>query len=235
LLDWLGEIERADKLVPDLVLYFFSLLGFLFLPATLGRKVWWLLGWFLLINLVFLLGWWDFLTLKKPYIFAALGQLPWLLVVADLIFRGRLSSTAAAVPMRDYLQWHIVRLMGVNFILAIFGGYAPQEFAVEVGFSETVTGLGALILYVLYRPDQAWYRTVLVFWNTYGLTSALAAQYRILLSNSELPFARYSREIFQYVTGYPQNWTYCFWFPLAIGMHAALFFKMYLNRNKPWD
>jgi hypothetical protein len=234
LLDWLGDLDRADKLVPDLVLYGFSILGFAFLPGRLGRWVWGLLAWFLVVNVLFLMNLWDAFEWHRPWLFAALGQLPWLLVILDLGFRGRLSIIAAAVPMRDFLLWHTTRIMGVHFILAIYGGYAPEEFGLEVGFSEALTGLGALALFFLYRPGRPWFRTLLIFWNTYGLTSAVAAQYRILFSNPELPFARYSREIFHYAGAYPQNWAYCFWFPLAISLHAALFYKMYLNRTKPW-
>ena len=227
-------MDRADKLLPDLVLYFFSILGFTFLPARMGKWLWGLLAWFLLLNVLFLMELWEFLDWERPYIFAALGLLPWMLVVIDLAFRGRLAAIAETIPMREFLLWQTTRIMGVHAVLAIYGGYAPEEFALEVGFSETVTGLGALALFFLYRPERPWFRTLLIFWNTYGLTSVMAAQYRILLSNPEPPFARFSREIFHYAAAYPQNWAYCFWFPLAISMHAALFYKMYLNRTKPW-
>jgi hypothetical protein len=230
LLEWLSDIDRADKLIPDLVLYVSSLLAFAFLPAHFGRKVWWLLAWFLFVNLAFLLDLWDSLNWEGPALFILLGQLPWILVVADLLFKGRLSPKVEAIPMRELLLWQTTRLMGVHFALAIYGGYAPDEFGLQVGFSEVLTGLGALALYVTYKPDSSWYRTCLIFWNTYGLTSIMSTEYRIFMSNPHLPFARYSGEIFSYVTSYPQNWGYCFWFPLAIGMHAAVYYKMYQAR-----
>ncbi len=226
LLEWLQDIDRADKLVPDLVLYGSSILAFAFLPAHFGRKVWLLVGWFLALNVAFLLGIWDFLDWRGPAFFIACGQLPWILFVADLLFRGRLAPKVEAIPMRELLLWQITRLMGLHFILAIYGGYAPDEFGLQVGFSEMLTGLGAFVLYLTYRPDKGWYRTLLIFWNAYGLTSVLSAEYRIFLSNPRLPFTRYSREIFQYMISYPQNWVYCFWFPVAIGIHAAVFYKM---------
>jgi hypothetical protein len=105
-------------------------------------------------------------------------------------------------------------------------------FALEAGFSEIITGLGALGLYLLYRPERGWYRTLLIFWNTYGLTSAVVTAWRVLMSNPDIPHARYSREVFQYMTDYPQNWVYCFWLPMSIGMHAAVFYKMYHERSR---
>jgi hypothetical protein len=232
-LEWLSDIDRADKLVPDLFIYGSSLLAFIFMPTHFGRKIWWLVAWFLFLNFAFLLNLWDFLNWESPALFIGLGQLPWILLVADLLFHGRLSAKVIAIPMRELLLWQITRLMGVHFILAIYGGYAPDEFGAPVGLSEVLTGLGALFLYFKYRPDSSWYRTMLIFWNTYGLTSMLSIEYRIFMSNPHLPFSQYSTEIFHYVVSYPQSWAYCFWFPLAIGMHAAVYYKMYLARAQP--
>jgi hypothetical protein len=230
-LEWLSDIDRADKLVADLILYFFSIVSFAFMPAHFGRKVWVLVVWFLILNLAFLLDLWDFLNWEGPALFIALGQLPWVLFLLDLLFKGRLSGKVAAVPMREILLWQTTRIMGIHFVLAIYGGYAPEEFALQVGFSESVTGLGAIALYFFYKPDKGWYRTLLIFWNTYGLTSVMSAEVKIFLSNPHLPFSKFSREIFQYMSSYPQNWVYCFWFPIAIGMHAAIFYKMYQERG----
>ncbi|MDB5103277.1 MAG: hypothetical protein JWP91_966 [Fibrobacteres bacterium] len=230
-MEWLSDIDRADKLVADLVLYIFSIAAFAMMPAHFGRKVWTLVGWFLFLNLAFLLDLWDFLNWEGPALFIVLGQLPWILFVLDLLFKGRLSGKVLLVPMREILLWQITRIMGIHFVLAIYGGYAPEEFALQVGFSETITGLGALALWIWYRPEKGWYRTLLIFWNTYGLTSVMSAEFKIFLSNPHLPFTRFSREIFQYMTSYPQNWAYCFWFPIAIGMHAAVFYKMYQARG----
>ena len=230
-MEWLSDIDRADKLVADLVLYVFSIAAFAMMPAHFGRKVWTLVAWFLFLNFAFLLDLWDFLNWQGPAYFILIGQVPWILFVLDLLFKGRLSHKVAAVPMREILLWQITRIMGIHFVLAIYGGYAPEEFALQVGFSELVTGLGALALWIWYRPEKGWYRTLLIFWNTYGLTSVMSAELKIFLSNPHLPFSHYSREIFQYMTSYPQNWAYCFWFPIAIGMHAAVFFKMYKSRG----
>jgi hypothetical protein len=230
LLEWLADIDRADKLVPDLVVYAFSILAFAFMPAHFGRKVWLLVAWFLALNLAFLTGIWDLLDWHGPNFLVACGQLPWILFVADLVFNGRLAGKVAAIPMRELILWQITRLMGLHFILAIYGGYAPDEFGIQAGFSEIITGLGAVGLYFAYRPGSGWYDTLVLFWNTYGLTSVLSAEYKIFLSNPRLPLGQYSREIFQYMISYPQNWVYCFWFPVAIGIHAAIFYKMYRDR-----
>jgi hypothetical protein len=231
LLEWLADIDRADKLVPDLVLYGFSVLSFALLPAHFGRKVWLLVAWFIVINVAFLLGFWEALDWQGPAFFILCGQVPWILFVADLLFKGKLSPKVAAIPMRELLQWQITRLMGIHFVLAIYGGWSPEEFGLQAGFSEVITGTGALLLWIFYKPEKGWYRTLLIFWNTYGLTSVLSAEVKVVLSNPHFPFNHYSREIFAYMAAYPQNWAYCFWFPVAIGMHAAIFYKMYLSRG----
>lgn len=230
-MEWLGDITWADKLIPDLVLYLFSLIGFMLLPAHFGRKIWLLVGWFVGVNILFILSRAGYLDWQSPWLFSALGQVPWILFVLDLLFHGRLSDKVASIPMRELLLWQVTRLMGLHYVFAIYGGYAPRSFALEAGFSEIITGLGALALWALHRPDRGWYRTMLIFWNTYGLTSAMVTGYRVFLSNPDVPFAKYSREIFQYMTDYPQNWVYCYWLPVSIGMHAAIFYKMYRERN----
>ena len=229
-MEWLGDISWADKLIPDLVLYVFSLLGFVLLPAHFGRKIWVMVGWFIGVNTLFLLSRAGYLDWQSPWLFSALGHVPWILFVLDLLFHGRLSDKVAAIPVREILLWQITRLMGIHYVLAIYGGYAPRGFALEAGFSEIITGLGALALWALYRPERGWYRTMLIFWNTYGLTSAIVTGYRVFLSNPDVPYAKYSREIFQYMTDYPQNWVYCFWLPISVGMHAAVFYKIYRER-----
>lgn len=229
-MEWLGDIEWTDKLVPDLVIYAFSLLGFTFLPAHFGRKVWLLVAWFVGVNAFFLVARAGYLDWHSPYLFSALGQVPWILFVLDLLFSGQLARRLSAIPVREIVLWQTIRLMGLHYVVAFFGGYAPRGFALEAGFSELITGLGAIGLYAVYRPERGWYRTLLIFWNTYGLTSAVVTSYRVFLSNPDIPFNRYSREVFQYMTDYPQNWVYCFWLPLAIGMHAAVFYKLYKER-----
>ncbi len=230
-MEWLSDIDRADKLVVDLVLYLFSIGAFALMPVHFGRKVWLLVAWFLILNFAFLLDIWGFFNWEGPGLFIVLGQVPWILFVLDLVFKGRISGKILEVPMREILLWQVTRLMGIHFVIAIYGGYAPEEFALQVGFSEVVTALGALALYFTYRPEKGWYRTLLLFWNTYGITSVLSAEAKIFLSNPHLPFSHFSREIFQYMTSYPQNWVYCFWFPIAIGMHAAVYYKMYHSRG----
>jgi hypothetical protein len=231
LLEWLTEIDPTDKLVPDLVVYGFSILGFAWLPAHFGRKLWLMVAWFCALNLAFLLGVWDYLDWRGPFFFILCGQLPWILFVADLLFNGRLAPKVAGIPMRELLLWQVSRLMGLHFILAIYGGFAPGEFGLQTGFSEALTGLGALALYAAYRPERGWYRTALLFWNAYGLISVMSAEIKIFLANPRLPYLKYSRDIFQYMISYPQNWVYCFWFPLAIGIHAAVFYKLYHARG----
>ena len=233
---WLESIDWSNKLLSDLAIYLFSVLGFAILPTHLGRKLWMLLAWFLLLNIGFLLGLPHSPDWQRPFLFIVLGQLPWVLIVFDLVFGGKFSRMLVDVPMRELVLWQLVRLMGMHFVLAVYGGHVPLDFAKQVGFSELITALAAIPLYIFYRPDRGWlYNILLIFWNAYGMTSVVVADFRTVMSNPHLPFASYSREIFQYMTAYPQNWVYCFWFPIAIGMHAAVFYKMYLGRTSGGD
>ncbi len=225
------DLERGDKLFLDLLIYFFSYLSLTLIPNFFGRKIWWVVAWFIAVNFIFLLGFIPGFNLGNPLLFLALGQLPWVLIVADLIFSGKLSSKIGEIPVHEILLWQITRLMGLHFILGIFGGHVSAEFAAPLGMSEVLTGIGAVILFFGFNPEKNWHKTVLIFWNTYGLTSVLSGEYHIVVSNPSFGFSRSSNEVFQYITAYPQNWQYCFWFPIAICLHATIFYKIYLMRK----
>lgn len=228
--EFLSEWDWTNKLVPDLIIYFGSFFCFAFIPASFGKKVWLVLAWFVGVNAVFLLDLGNVVEWRNPMIFLTLGQAPWILVVLDLLFKGKLSSKVAAIPLRSIILWQTTRIMSVHFVFTIFGGLAPATFSAPVALSEIITGLGAVVLYFKFNAESSNYRMVLLFWNTYGLTSMLSAEYRIFFANPQLRFFRGDADVITYLTSYPQAWCYCFWFPLAIGMHAALYYKLYITR-----
>ncbi len=215
------EIALANKSTLDGVIYLFSFLGFALLPAGLGRKIWWVVLWFFLLNVVFLLGIWDIPVWQNGMLFTALTLWPALLF---LFLLGR--RQILAIPLKEFLLFNLFRVMGVHFILAIVGGYAPQTYALEVGFSEILTGLSGLALLTFYRPQKNGYLLLLLFWNGYGVTSVSTALFKTFFANPYLRLNFYTPEIYHYLSGFPQNWVHFFWFPLALAMHLALFYRI---------
>ncbi len=228
------EIVLTDKIVLDLWIYGFSFLAFAFLPKQLGKYIWWALAWFCLLNILLIMQLPWLTPWTSTVIFFLFSQLPWIVFLGSLRFPKSVTRKCIELPMRQILFWHITRLMGFHFAAALWGGYVHEEFGLGVGLSETLTGLGALILLAFYRPEQNFFRLLLLFWNTYGLTSVISALYKGFFSNPNLPMNMYSREIFRYICDFPQAWDYFFWFPMAVIFHLALFFKLYSGKEKAW-
>jgi hypothetical protein len=205
----------------------FSLLGFFLAPGGLGRHAWLLLGWFTGVNLLLLFAPESLQPRENLWIYIVLSQAPWFLFCLDLLFRGRVGRIVSQAPLRPWIAWPLFRLMSIGGVFAMYAGDLPFEFALRTAFSDAVTALGALALWAAYRPRNLWYRGVLLFWNAYGLIAAVAASAQLLWAHPDNPLGRPSLDIHGYFSGFPMEWIPFFWMPLAICIHAAIFFKLY--------
>jgi hypothetical protein len=209
----------------------FSLLGFLLAPGSLGKALWILPLWFGALNLWLLLAPVPLHPGQNPAVALALIHFPWVAFCVRLA-RGKAGDLIAAVPLQAMLLWSVYRFAGLQSLLALRVGELPVAFAVETASGEMMTGLGALSLWVLYgQSHRGWFRALLLFWNAYGLTAALALALRMALANPDLPFLRLSPDIHRHFTAMPQSWMAFFWLPLAIALHVSVFYKLYLEWN----
>ncbi len=222
------DLNWFDKLFRDALIYAFSLAGFFAVPATFGRWRWFFPGWFAALNLFLLFAPASFHPRDNPVTYLALVHLPWILFCLSLA-AGRFREEMIRTPLRSFLPWTAFRFTGAAYMLAGVAGDLPPRFGAEMAAGEVLTALGAVALWAAYRPDDFWYRGLLLFWNAYGLTAALASGVRMALANPELPFLRLPGSIHLYFMGFPQAWLPFFWAPLSIAVHMAVFFKLYLE------
>jgi len=103
--------------------------------------------------------------------------------------------------------------------------------AVPNATGELLTAVVGLILLSFYHPDKSWFRLLLLFWNAYGLTSALGASIRRILANPESPWRIFPSDGFHTLMGLPQAWEGFFWAPISIAIHVMVFYKMYAELN----
>lgn len=211
-------------------IFAFSLIGFAWLPASLGRWLWFLVIYFVGLNGFFLLQEHPYLPSENLAVFLLFSHGPWLAVLADLLVRGRLARLADNMPYRQLLLFEATRLIGLHYIGAGRDGELPLEFAAEACLGETLSAICALILYWAAKNPGSGFRMGLLVWNTYGLASLISLQYKLFYSNPFIAEPRYSREIFQYMTDYPQAWLTFFWMPLTLATHLILFYKMLRER-----
>jgi hypothetical protein len=220
----------------DFLLFAFSLLGLFLVPAALGRAAWAVPAALAGAALFLLFAPGSVHPYSNPWIHVLLSQGPWMLLALDLACRGRISRVIAPVPVRALLAFSLFRFMGLRFIFSAVTGEVAPEFAVEAAVGEFFAAFGALVLWAAYpsgRPPGRWYRGILVFWNTYALVTSLALSYRILRADPGLPLlGRPSRELHAYFSTWPHALDAFVWIPVAIGIHAAIFFSLAREAKK---
>jgi hypothetical protein len=219
----------------DLWLYAFSLIGLLLVPAALGRVVWIFPAGFAVVGLFLLAAPSALHPEQNAWTWLLLSQAPWLLLVPDLLARGRVARLLDVVPLRALLAWSLLHFMGVRHAVAALSGDLAPGFAVDIAAGETVTGIGAAFLWMLCRSEKIrfsfWFRMVLIFWNTHALFTSLALSTRLLRAHGVLPaWGDPSPEIHAHFAAWPNSLETFFWIPLAIGLHAAIFYKLFHYR-----
>ena len=205
----------------DLPLYIFSIVAFLLAPRALGKWRWLLPAGFVCLNLFLFLGPESLQPRTNPVVYFLLSQASWFLFGLDLVFHGKASRIVAQVPLRSWILWPMFRLMGIGCIFVAYAGDLPPEFALKTAFGDVVTALGAGMLWLFYRPQNIWYRGLLLFWNAYGFVTVLAASVGLLRVSPS------SFDAHVYFTEFPQVWIPLFWMPLGVIIHCAIFFKMF--------
>jgi len=121
----------------------------------------------------------------------------------------------------------------VGGLYAAYAGALPADFAVTTVSADGLTALGAVVLWLLYRPQNKWYRTAVLFWCAYGLVSSLAFDWRWLTANPHFNLASASFDIRDYFTEFPNAWIPFFWVPMSILIHGTIFFKLYTEEIPP--
>lgn len=227
------DLANGGRFLSSFFLYGFSLLGLCLVPSFLGKKAWAMLGAFAFVLFFFLFAPPGLSARNQVLVFLAFAQLPWILVLLDLVFQGRLRNLLLAVPLRQLLAWQSFRLMFWAFIPAGLSLQMPREFVFAGLLSETLSALLGLLLLLGPAPEAgpspAWYRFLLVFWNGYGLVSALWTSVKIAFSHRQLGLFGQSAEISDALLQFPQIAYACFWLPLLVSIHWVCFFRLYSN------
>ena len=240
----------AGLSLPEVWFYGFALFGLLAVPAALGRFVWVFPAALAALGLYLAIAP-DILHPRgNVWIWMLLSQGPWLALAADLLFRGKAAAVLDAVPLRPLLYWSLFQLMAQGHLFAAATGRVPASFAAELAGGVFLTGLGAVLLWWIHKPDRLWFRLVALFWNAQAFTAMLFASARVLQSHPGLPVAdgipppEGALSLFAHFSAWPGALEALFWMPLAVSLHAAIFYKL-LRRppmvssggfawNNPW-
>ncbi len=208
-------------------------LAFWLAPPALQRGRWWLPAWFAALNLFLWYAPRAWQPRTNLWIYFGWAQLPWILAALDLAAHGTMARGVSSLSLRALLAWSLFRVMGAVLVLAVLQGDLPPALGMTLAIGEVFTAGLAALLWLVYRPQSLWYRLVLLFWNAYGLTAALSLGIKGLLADPDFPAVRLPYEVHQFWMGFPQAWIPFFWTPLAIIVHALVFYRMYLEWTAP--
>jgi hypothetical protein len=148
-----------------------------------------------------------------------------LLVVAGASLPG-FRHWLAGLRLRQIVAFHILRFVGVYFLILYSRGELPYAFAVPGGWGDIAVATGALIL-VFLVPDLAAHRAALVAWNLLGLADILFVVFtatRLALADPASMAA---------LLRLPLSLLPTFLVPLIIGSHIYLLRRLKPERVSP--
>jgi hypothetical protein len=86
-----------------------------------------------------------------------------------------LRSALDGAPLSVLVGVHVVRILGVSFLILQASNRLPAPFAPSAGWGDIVAGVAAVPLaWLVHRQARGW-RTALTAWNIFGLADLIAA------------------------------------------------------------
>lgn len=157
-------------------------------------------------------------ALRPPAPQAVLAGLTLLLLLAGSVLPG-FRVWLAGINLRQIVALHLLRFVGIYFLVLYARGALPYAFAVPGGWGDIVIAAGALVL-VLFVPDLHRQRPWLLAWNLLGLVDLLyvvgtAARMAMIDPFSMQPLLRL-----------PLSLLPTFLVPLLIASHVYLFTRL---------
>jgi hypothetical protein len=132
-------------------------------------------GWFVIVVILAATG-----ALHPPYGVGAPGlgltvALPILLMWLALMRVPSLRDGLDRAPLAVLVGVHVVRVLGVSFIILQASNRLPAPFAPAAGWGDIVAGLVAVpVAWMVRRQARGW-RTALIAWNVFGMADLIAA------------------------------------------------------------
>jgi|GEM_PF-3873604 len=221
----------------DLWLFTFSVVGLLLVPAALGRLAGGVVAGFAVMG---------FLLIAEPELPPALQPsrssaiwflmtlVPALLLLPDLFARGRAARVLDGIPTRALIVWGVAHAVGVRHVLSALQGDLSPVYALGLASGEFFSALGAVALWVFYRPQARWFRVLALFWNAHALLGTAEFAWTLQTAHPAMPFLfRSAPETFGYFAAWPGNLEALFWTPLLLCLHAGLFYKLLRPHEEP--
>ena len=173
--------------------------------------------WFALALVVSLTGGAEalFVRVLPPPVVGVLAVLALVAVFAV----PRLRTWAETVPLRVLVSYHMVRFVGIAFLVLAARGALAEEWAVPAGWGDIAVAVLALVVAALACPPTTRSRWVAVTaWNAFGLADILF----VLSSAVQLADPTQLAPL----TQFPLNLIPLFVVPLILVTHVLIFWRL---------
>lgn len=193
-------------------------------PAWTRRVLLALLAWLLVASGVGLIGLYE--GAPAPVIGATNVALVSLVLLAVVRIRG-LRAWAEAISLRPLVLYHLVRFVGIAFLVLYARGVIPGAFAVTAGWGDiavAVLALPAAFLCVPVNTRAKWWG--LLAWNVLGLADILM----VLGNGMRLGVADIAQ--MTWITVFPWTLLPTFIVPLVIVTHVLIFVRLWRIRGE---
>ena len=169
-------------------------------------------GWFLLSLFV---GETELLSVLPAYFIPlTVGGLSAILILGFLLSKP-LRRCLYGFDLRLFVALHLVRFVGIYFLVLNARGLLPREFALPAGWGDVVVALGALVLLGNERLRQT--KWILLGWNIVGLIDILV----VVKIAGAIILER--RELMSVMTHLPLSFLPTMVVPLIIFSHVVIF------------
>ena len=127
------------------------------------------LGWLFVAILVGFSGVLRSTVLPMPAFCAVLT----LALVGYLVISRDRRERALALGIRTLVAIHLVRFFGLYFLWLSSQGLIASDYALLAGWGPIIIAIGALVLLVAFRADDAMGRLAILAWNIVGVLDVL--------------------------------------------------------------
>lgn len=148
------------------------------------------------------------------------------LTLLALYFNRPLRLWALTVSLRVLVLYHVVRFVGIGFLVLYEQGTIPGEFAITAGWGDIAVAVTAIVVALIALPANTrsrWW--ILLVWNVFGLADILL----VLFTGIRLGFADMAEMI--WITAYPWSLLPTFIVPLVLVTHVLIFVRLHRLRH----
>jgi len=151
---------------------------------------------------------------------------PIVLMWVGLMRVRSLRSALDVAPLSVLVGVHIVRVLGVSFLVLEARNRLPAPFAPVAGWGDIVAGLAAIpVAWLVYRQARGW-RTAIAVWNVFGMVDLVVAVSLGVLS-SPGPLRRiFAEPGAGLMTSLPWLLIPGFLVPLLVTVHLVIFLRI---------